>query len=502
MKILLISKSILILFVLINSITVAQSTWNWVGQDNNFAISHQGVKFHNDTINTCGLTIYYGDSIPYVTLERFKYDLNGNLLSDTRLGNMDTTYVVGNRINFMNNTFCNYGEVRYPSQPTKPYNQFAYFIDINNNKGFKYIHPLDTPSLNLIERAIKFDDNKYCLLFHDQPIAGTTTTISKILFIDSLRNIIQEKTFAENGYWMIPRELFKSENYYYLLMNKQLINMINNPSDLFIYKMDTLLNLVDSFKTSSHNWYGGCTAQPLSNGDFIVAGIYSDGWQGSNVWQKKYLRKFDKYFNIIWTKYFGKRSFNTGINKLIISNDGNIVGCGIDGIVTTTVNGDSIGHLTGCIFKYTLDGDSIWMRNYQALDDPLYGDENMLLDIDEMPDGGYIASGKAMATLPTRRRGWIIRLDANGCLTTDCVSNTRELEQSTEIIAYPNPGSDLIYLSNSGLIKYYEVFKFNGDIVRQGNSFPIDMENFPNGLYFLKILTNDDKIINHKLIKQ
>ena len=502
MKIQLISKSIFLLIVIINSITVAQSTWNWVGQDNNFAISHQGVKFYNDTINTCGLSIYYGDSIPYVTLERFKYDLNGNLLSDTRLGNIDTTYVVGNRINFMNNTFCNYGEVRYPSQPTKPYNQFAYFIDINNNKSLIYINVLDTIYYSYIKNAIKFNENKYCLLFANQPVNETASIVSTVIVIDSLKNVLHEKSFYTNGYWMLPKEIYQYEEYYYLFMNKQLINMVNNPSDLIIYKMDTLLNVVDSFKTTSHNYYDCTIAAPLPNGDFIVGGIYSDGWQGSNVWQKKYLRKFDKDLNIIWTKYFGRRSFNTGINKLIISNDGNIVGCGIDGIVTTTVNGDSIGHITGCLFKYTLNGDSVWMHNYQGLDDPLYGDENMLLDIDEMPDGGYIASGKAMATLPTRRRGWIIRLDPNGCLTADCVSNTKELEQNSDIIAYPNPGSDLIYLSNSGLIRYYEVFKFNGDIVRQGNCFPIDMENFPNGLYFLRILTKDDKIINHKLIKQ
>jgi hypothetical protein len=278
--------------------------------------------------------------------------------------------------------------------------------------------------------------------------------------------------------------------------------MVNNPSDLFIYKMDTLLNVVDSFKTNSHNWYGGYTTQPLSNGDFFVGGIFSDGWQGSNVRQKKYLRKFDKDLNIIWTKYFGKRSFNTGINKLMISNDGNIVGCGIDGIVTTTVNGDSIGHIAGCLFKYSLNGDSLWMRNYQALDDPLYGDENMLLDIDEMPDGGFIASGKAMATLPTRRRGWIIRLDANGCLTTDCVSNIKEIEASNEFIVYPNPGKEILNITNSNQISSYQIFHFDGKMVESGTTFPLNIIEYASGFYFLQISTKSNQVFNYKITKQ
>lgn len=485
-----------------NSISFAQTTWNWVGQDNNFAISHQGVKFYNDTINTCGLTIYYGDSIPYVTLEQFKYDLNGNVLSDTRLGNMDTTYVVGNRINFINNTFCNYGEVRYPNQPSKPYNQFAYFIDLNNNKHFKYINVLDTINSSYIKNAIKFNENKYCFLFANQPLSETATIVCSVLIIDSLKNVLYEKSFSVSGYWLLPREIYQYDNYYYLILNKQLINMVNNPSDLFIYKMDTLLNVVDSFKTNSQNWYGGYTTQPLSNGDFIVGGVYSDGMQGNYVWQKKYLRKFDKDLNIIWTKYFGSRSFNTGINKLMISGDGNIVGCGIDGLVTTTINGDSIGHITGCIFKFTLNGDSVWMHNYQALDDPLYGDENILFDIDEMPDGGFVASGKALADLPTRRRGWVIRVDSNGCLTSNCISNTKELENYTEIIAYPNPSHDIINITNASLIKNYELFNCTGNLMSKGNSFPINLEDYSNGFYVLKICTKDNQIIIQKVIKK
>jgi hypothetical protein len=488
--------------MILNSISFAQPTWNRVGQDNNFAISHQGVKFYNDTINTCGLSIYYGDSIPYVTLEQFKYDLDGNLLSDTRLGNMDTTYVVGNRINFTNNTFCNYGEIRYPNQPTKPYNQFAYFIDLTNNKHFKYINVLDTIYYSYIKNAIKFNENKYCFLFANQPVNETASIVCSVIIIDSLKNVLHEKSFYTSGYWLLPREMYQFENYYYLFLNKQLINMVNNPSDLIIYKMDSLFNMVDSFKTNSQNWYGGYTTQPLSNGDFIVGGVYSDGMQGNYVWQKKYLRKFDKNFNIIWTKYFGKRSFNTGINKLIISNDGNIIGCGIDGIVTTTVNGDSIGHITGCIFKYSLNGDSLWMRNYQALDDPLYSDENLLLDIDEMPDGGFIASGKALADLPTRRRGWIIRLDSNGCLTTDCVSNTKEIEASNEFIVYPNPGEEILNITNSNQISSYQIFQFDGKLVERGTSFPLNIIEYAQGFYFLQIRTKSNQVFNYKIIKK
>lgn len=66
------------------------------------------------------------------------------------------------------------------------------------------------------------------------------------------------------------------------------------------------------------------------------------------------------------------------------------------------------------------------MKNYQAIDDPVNGDNNELLDLDEMPDGGFVACGKVVAFSPYRQRGWLMRVDANGCLTPKCLNSTKK----------------------------------------------------------------------------
>jgi hypothetical protein len=186
----------------------------------------------------------------------------------------------------------------------------------------------------------------------------------------------------------------------------------------------------------------------------------------------------------------------------MITSDGHIAGTGIDGLVTININGDTIGHITGCIFKFTADGDSIWMHNYQAVDDPIYGDNNILMDIDEMPDGDFVACGTSHIFYLNKYKGWIMRVDANGCLNPDCISSTKEIEENSEFIVYPNPINGLLNITNLNQISYYQIFQFDGKLVERGNTFPINISQYSNGLYFLQINTKSNQVINQKIIKQ
>jgi hypothetical protein len=496
------NKIFLILFAIQFSIclnTFCQYNWNWVGQNNDFAVTNQVVKNFNDTIYTNGLSVYYGDSIPYVSLQEFKFDLQGNLISDTLLGNIDTTFVIGNNCKFTNNTFCTYGEVRYPRQPTKLYDQFAYFIDLNNKKHYRFIFTNDSISENYVKLALRLYENRFCVLIQSTTGSQNPTTICKLLVLDSLQNVIYQKNYSETGFWYLPNDMKFFENNYFLVINKMLMNNIQNPSNLVIIKLDTLFNPIHTFKTTTNNWYFANSSQFFPNGDFIIGGVYSDAWEpDGDVWQKKYLRRFDKNLNIIWTKYFGIRNLNTGITKLLITSDGNIAGCGIDGLKSDTVG----IHITGCIFKFTADGDSIWMKNYQAIDDPVNGDNNELLDLDEMPDGGFVACGKAVAFSPYRQRGWLMRVDANGCLTPECLNSTKEVDEPSQFLTYPNPTNDILNITNPHQISTYQIYQLDGKLITQGNNFPIDISKFTIGIYFLKIATKNNQIINQKIIKQ
>ena len=489
----------LVLIIFFPFISLAQNTWNWVGENNNEKVINFHVKVLNNKIYTVSSSINFSTSIPYVNTNLIQFNFNGNIIYDTLCGNINQTFVLYDNVrsNYNLGSFCFPVVFRHPNNPNLGEKPGVLILDTNYNTKLSYIIPSDTFITTATSHINKIYNSKLFLLSRtSSPSLGGGTKIS---ILDTNGNSLNSKIIQFPNFQIGGSAFHFFENYYYLVTNKIFVNNINDPTNLVIYKLDTLLNIVDTFRTTTNNWYATNSLAVFPNGDFVVGGVYSDSWEpDGDVWQKKYLRKFDKNLNIIWTKYFGRRSLNTGITKLMITSDGNIVGTGIDGLPS-----DTIGmHIAGCIFKFTSNGDSIWMKSYQAIDDAINGDDNELLDLDEMPDGGFIACGKVVVFNPFRQRGWLLRVDANGCLTPECLNSTNEIEEQNEFIVYPNPTNDILNVTNSRQISNYQIFQLDGKLVAMGNSFPININEFTNGIYFLKITTKNNQIINHKIIKQ
>lgn len=480
-----------------------QDKWNWVGENNDDKVIFFGVKNLNNKIYTFSSSINRSNSIPYVNTNLLQFDYSGNIIFDSVFGNLEETFVLYENVrsNYNFDNFCLPVGFRYPNNPSLGNKPGIILFDTLYNTKLSLVLPSDSSFyVNSVSFINKIEQNKIILIKKIQDETSNNKLVVSIL--DSTgqefnSNIINFQNFAFGS-----ASFLKNESNYYLICTKIYVNNINDPSNLVIFKMDTLLNIIDDYESTSNNWYFNNASTVLPNGDFIVGGVFSDGiGSDGDIWQKKYLRKFDKNLNILWTKYFGRRSQNTNITKIMITSDGNIAGCGTDGKINISVNGDTIGHITGCIFKFTADGDSIWMQNYQALNDTVYGDDNILLDLDEMPDGGFVACGKATAFIPLRKRGWLIRVDADGCIE-NCVSNTEELDKENQFLIYPNPSNELLNISNSNQISSYEIFQLDGKLINQGNYFPINISKFTNGIYFIKLFTKSKEIINQKVIKQ
>jgi hypothetical protein len=85
----------------------------------------------------------------------------------------------------------------------------------------------------------------------------------------------------------------------------------------------------------------------------------------------------------------------------------------------------------------------------------------------------------------------------------DILTNEYSLsENEKQFFVYPNPANETLNISNSNLISSYEIFQLDRKLLNQGNNFPIDISKFTNGIYFLKITTKNNQIINQKIIKQ
>lgn len=95
--------------------------------------------------------------------------------------------------------------------------------------------------------------------------------------------------------------------------------------------------------------------------------------------------------------------------------------------------------------------------------------------------------------------------DTSDCQTISSVS-VNELDAASFTV-YPNPTRDILYVTPSVNTTYdYEVLSVEGRVIAFGTNtalekLPIDLSNQANGVYFLKILTNE-KEQDYKVIKQ
>ena len=76
-----------------------------------------------------------------------------------------------------------------------------------------------------------------------------------------------------------------------------------------------------------------------------------------------------------------------------------------------------------------------------------------------------------------------------------------ENELINELKVFPNPSNKHISISNiTGKFKF-EIYTLNGVIVKQGNYNDIHISELENGIYIIKIIS-DNKIISKRIIKK
>jgi len=79
--------------------------------------------------------------------------------------------------------------------------------------------------------------------------------------------------------------------------------------------------------------------------------------------------------------------------------------------------------------------------------------------------------------------------DINGTTTN------QNFEENT-ITVFPNPIFDKVYISSEEPSLQYELMNIHGDVFETGeNSNELDVSSFPSGVYFLKIISSETKVL-------
>ncbi|MGB1004218.1 MAG: T9SS type A sorting domain-containing protein [Salibacteraceae bacterium] len=116
----------------------------------------------------------------------------------------------------------------------------------------------------------------------------------------------------------------------------------------------------------------------------------------------------------------------------------------------------------GVLAKYSITGESAWVRNYRHPEVPNeWYVKHLLFDVDPTPDGGFVAIGWLNPSNDNTQDTWMIKVDSFGCLVKGCeVTSVPQIESSVaQVNIYPNPASDIIHfdITPNGNQQSYEL---------------------------------------------
>ena len=280
------------------------------------------------------------------------------------------------------------------------------------------------------------------------------------------------------------------------------------------HSQDAMLIKTDSLGNEEWtNYYGNPDVDDdmallalADDGNYLVATLYGEWIIAPEARTGRiYLIKVDTNGDIIWAKKISPKMYALYIKNLRQTTDGNLIASGF------YIDSADNYIYKGFMYKFSQDGDSIWMRDYHHFNNQY--DWNLFYDAYPTSDNGYITIGKARPEMGGNNNMWIVKVDSMGCDTPGCATGTQVYEfpktSIKQIRVWPNPASDLVHFQIPESTRFSK-----GTIVitnihgRQVASIPInsdqvtwDASKVPNGIYFYRLATGNQLITGKILIK-
>ncbi len=230
---------------------------------------------------------------------------------------------------------------------------------------------------------------------------------------------------------------------------------------------------------------------------------------GTTYWTRPIIFRMDKNFNIMWEWKYWKLIPIQFLTDLERTPDGNFLASG-----WVDTHPDYTNLVTKAIhYKFTPNGDSLWMRL-----DSIYPDS--ISDTDGMRVTGtaLLSSGSIISVGYARRKGsnagvfgFLMKISSDGCIDTlNCwpVADYEPFAQAEAIDVYPNPiGDELIVELKGYSPKKTNIFLYDitGRFLRKqhlpdSRNF-LNTSDFPKGMIFYVIKKKQRIIKRGKLIK-
>ncbi len=268
---------------------------------------------------------------------------------------------------------------------------------------------------------------------------------------------------------------------------------------LILLQLDGNGNYIGEIDKSVWNNYARGIRAMLQEENYVISA--GSSWQDLNLDPQMTLWKIDNTWILVWTcpisvqVDFDLRTLSSFVktidNNYVVSGDFYTLGEEINSYHSyarvTKVNSESGNIILSCSYSIIESQNNIQNAN----------------DLKATPDGGVVFCGHASDAwsqnpnleLPVQQ-GWIVKLDACGCLVPGCDQNCTVSVAENETVANqslfivgPNPAQDIlnIYLKEISGVQYedivFEIFDLSGKLVKSFSPYLL----VGQGLYMVPI---------------
>ncbi len=112
---------------------------------------------------------------------------------------------------------------------------------------------------------------------------------------------------------------------------------------------------------------------------------------------------------------------------------------------------------------------------------------------------GYNSETVYLAFVNNTEDGFILYLDDLYAWKEDPVS-VNEIAAAIHVNVYPNPTAEIVNVETSAQLIQIELLSLNGDLMLSSKNASLNLSNYPVGVYFLKVVT-EEGIVVKRIIK-
>ncbi len=125
--------------------------------------------------------------------------------------------------------------------------------------------------------------------------------------------------------------------------------------------------------------------------------------------------------------------------------------------------------------------------------------ENLPEDFFVLSSYIYIYSGTHFATVMSTTRGLLINTAIDYSSLT--LSNNEEVLNDNDLVMYPNPTTDMVFITTAENLKNIEVLDMNGRHVLSPSTNAFSVKGLARGVYIVKAINENNIVFSRKLIK-